>query len=680
MARCKCCFEEYDEAIAQGVCPRCGYYEGKKPKDFRYLPMGTLVHDRYIVGGAIAAGGFGITYWAWDQNLQTTLALKEYYQIGVVNRVPGTTEVFIAAKNRAEEFYYGEGRLLREAQIVSKFQSASIMRVNDFFEENGTSYMVMELLDYPTLEDYLLLRNKPLEVDEAVSVGRQLCEALQEIHAAGVIHRDIAPDNIFITPEGRIKVIDFGSARLSRDDVVEKLVLVKEGFSPIEQYEAINLKQDLQRDWTDVYAVGATLYYCLTGVRPEESRIRKAALDEKRADIKEPMELNPAVPENLNNTIMKAMAINIHERFQTAEELAKALQDEVKVLPLPVYRKRKRMARALGIGGGLAAAAAIIIFSAGRGITDYDEITLEPAEISIWYCGSEDGEKAAALKEVLSYTGAQFDNVTINWKGFSDSTEYAAALEEAYQSGQMPTVFECVDIDADYMKGVDDVSSITGYLTSENSRACYFLRDGKSTVAQAGSIPLGFQIPVIYINPDIVTDYVPGSSISSMGELLSLAEGELASMPIAVDSETQSLFSAMFSDYADHIGSLDIVTEEEFLAGQAAVYLAGTGKFSAVNSRLPKAKLASAPSDQIVCGYTDYWSISGGNSTEEQEAAEVFVSKLFSDNAQEYYFVEGRAGESLPLNKLALEQYADAQPVLRDLIENCGSYTVSASE
>ena len=92
-----------------------------------------------------------------------------------------------------EEFYYGEGRLLREAQIVSKFQSASIMRVNDFFEENGTSYMVMELLDYPTLEDYLLLRNKPLEVDEAVSVGRQLCEALQEIHAAGVIHRDIAP-------------------------------------------------------------------------------------------------------------------------------------------------------------------------------------------------------------------------------------------------------------------------------------------------------------------------------------------------------------------------------------------------------------------------------------------------------------------------------------------------------
>jgi hypothetical protein len=675
MIRCECCFEQYEDEVAKGVCPYCGYYHGFVPDDPRYLPIGTIVNSRYAVGGVIGDGGFGITYRAWDTKLKVCIALKEYYQRGVVNRIPNTTDVFIAAPDRAEEFYYGKDRLLHEAQIVSKFQSDSIVRVNDFFEENGTSYMVMELLDYPTLAESMVSQNHPFDANEVKSIAEQLCSALIEIHEANVLHRDIAPDNIFISPEGKIKIIDFGSARLSKEDVVERLILVKEGFSPIEQYEIIDLKQDLQGDWTDIYAVGATLYYCLTGVRPAESRIRKNNVDEKQPDIKEPCELNPNVPEDLNNIIMKAMAINSHERFKTASEMLKALQGEVKVLPLPVVRRRKRMVRAVSIGGALLLAACVAIFAGWNGQKNYDQIVLQPAEITVWYRISEDdttGEKEAALKKIIEeeQNSDQFERVTINLVGIEES-RYETELEKAYNAGEMPTLFECYSPEADYMDGVYDSSKIVENLDSD-SRDCWFVRDYTSEFSSLGCVPLGIDVPVIYINTVAVSDYTEGTEITCMADLLNLSNGEMIYKPIAIDAEAGALFSEMFEDYDTSIPLLDIVDEEEFLNSGAAVFLSTTKEMNTVCNTLDVA-VVPVDADRILCRFDDFWSISNCGE-DEQAAAEVLLAYFYTNYAQEYYYLEISDVCALPLNKSIVEEYDSVQWRFSEIMADYDKY------
>ena len=179
MVRCEKCFESYDDRIAAGVCPHCGYYTGEPQADPRYLPIGFVLHDRYVIGGVIGVGGFGITYKAWDRKYGVCKAVKEYFQQGVVNRVPGEAQVFVSSERQREEFLYGKERLINEARIVAKFQSSSIVRVEDYFEENGTSYMVMEYLHYKTLQDFVIDRKRLLDPDEAILVPGCHCHKIQ---------------------------------------------------------------------------------------------------------------------------------------------------------------------------------------------------------------------------------------------------------------------------------------------------------------------------------------------------------------------------------------------------------------------------------------------------------------------------------------------------------------------
>ncbi len=677
MPRCEFCFEEYDEKVAMGVCPFCGYHDGLRQKDPRYLPIGTLIHNRYVVGGVIGDGGFGITYRAWDTTLQTVIALKEYYQRGVVNRIPGTTDVFIAAPDRAEEFNYGKARLLREAQIVSKFQSSAIVRVNDFFEENGTSYMVMEYLNYPTLTDCLMENNQPLSPEIVTSIGVQICDALTEIHAADVLHRDIAPDNIFFTDEGKVKIIDFGSARLSKEDTLERLILVKEGFSPIEQYEVINPQQNLQQPWTDLYAVGATLYYLLTGVRPEESRIRKTNVDEGRGDIQEPKELNPAVSENLNNTIMMAMAINSHERFKSAEEMKKALVGGKKVQPLQSIRRKKKLIRAVSISGALLIALAIILIRSYTGYKQYDDITLDSATISFWYCmeGNTDEDLwGNALTAVIEekQSSAQFNNVQIDIQGIP-ADEYEEKLEQAHQDGTMPTIYQCVDEAADYMKDAEDASEIIRNLDTE-TRDCWFLSKYKDLFQSAKCIPTGFDVPVIYINTSIVNDYTSGTAFSSMEDLLSLSGGDLKYKPIAIDADAAPLYEEIFSDYASVIDSLTIVDGDTFLSEEAAVYLSTVSHYTDVKDSLAGVyEIAEINEDKIPCRFRDFWAI-GSCSAEEKIAAQVLLAYFYTSYAQDYLYLR-ESTTALPVSKSALAQYSDVHWQLEDITSNTDRYT-----
>ena len=236
------------------VCPFCGYVEGTPPSQPHYLTPGTILRNRFIVGTVIGAGGFGITYKCFDTTLGVTVAAKEFYPAGLVNRAPGECRVGLLSGDKEEQYKERRKRFLMEAQSVAQFGRAKdIVNVFDFFEENGTAYIIMEYIDDVLLKDYLDKQGK-VDPEAAVSIIMPIIEAVKKIHSKGIIHRDISPDNIFITSENSIKVFDFGAAQLndSREGMAADPV-IKVGYSPLEQYRDKSKKGF----YTDVYAVGA---------------------------------------------------------------------------------------------------------------------------------------------------------------------------------------------------------------------------------------------------------------------------------------------------------------------------------------------------------------------------------------------------------------------------------------
>ena len=226
----------------------------------------------------------------------------------------------------------GRERFLAEARNMAKFGAhRSIPNVFEFFEENGTAYIVMEFLSGMALNNYMTQAGGRIDIDFAVMIAGEVANALKSLHEQHIIHRDVAPDNIFIC-EGKdlkIKLMDLGAAKLAdtSDDVID--IILKPGYSPAEQYDNTNNIGP----WTDIYALGATLYMMVTGIKPDEATNRKI-----NDQVVPPIAVNPLVSENLNNTIMRAMAVEPHLRFQTVDDFLAALNGEKKVISLEEER------------------------------------------------------------------------------------------------------------------------------------------------------------------------------------------------------------------------------------------------------------------------------------------------------------------------------------------------------
>ena len=714
MRLCKNCIREFDESIAAGICPHCGsilseqmektqamfswgedevqeasasqsvpFTTGEEQgepvqhyEDPRWLPPGTILNSRYRVCKVIGSGGFGITYQVWDTQNSVYKAVKEYFQQGVVNRIPGQTEVLISAPKRREEFQYGKERLLNEARIVAKFQSSSIVRVDDYFEENNTAYMVMEYLEMKTLEEYILDRKSVLDAEHAIRIGVHICEALEEIHQAGVLHRDISPDNIFVTSEGDVKIIDFGSARLSKDDVDDRLIVLKPGFAPPEQYEKIDINNDRQQAWTDVYALGATLYLCMTGQVPAESSDRKADFDTNTDRVRYPHEINPNIPEFLSNVIMTAMAINIHERFQNASELKEALLQERKVLPVEVVRKRKQIRRTVGIGASIA----VILVLAFTGIWRYfdrkEDAILREATVSIWYCIAEEeslqqqkNDTFEAMKQELNASD-KFSEVTVELTAIPEH-EYAARLEAAYASDQMPQIFESPDPDAAYLDGVEDLSAV---IDSVENESCWFIRDYDDYFGDRTRIPLGFNVPVIYINTVLVSDYSEELHVNGMDDLMALSGGELVYKPMVLNEELKASYEAMLPDFASYAAGMDGYSIEDFLNGEAVLYFSDSADYYTVRNRLQSNfAMIRVETEEVVCRFCDYWSISSCEGDTEIAAKEI-LAYFLTNNFQDQYYVQTNL-PGLPIEKQAVQDYAWVTKSMEKFLTDLNNYS-----
>lgn len=310
--RCLGCMELYREDLS--VCPWCGYVEGTPAEEAVHMEPGTLLYDRYIVGRVLGYGGFGVTYIGWDGRLEQKVAIKEYLPGEFSTRMPGRSQITVFNGDKSEQFHDGLHKFVEEAKRLAKFQNEpGIVKIFDSFEENDTAYIVMEYLDGETLTSYLK-RNKTIPGDQAVQMLTPLMESLQVVHEEGLLHRDIAPDNVFLTKDGQVKLIDFGASRYATTSHSRSLtVIIKPGYSPEEQYRS----RGDQGPYTDVYALAATLYKMMTGKTAPDAMERRAKYESQSKDIlEEPRKLNKRISLNHQNAILNAMNVRIEDRTQ----------------------------------------------------------------------------------------------------------------------------------------------------------------------------------------------------------------------------------------------------------------------------------------------------------------------------------------------------------------------------
>jgi len=324
---CMACMEQFEEEFEQ--CPACGYESEGKEQNSLHIEPGEVLNGRYIIGNSIGYGGFGVTYIAWDALLNHKVAVKEYMPSDLSTRTLGTKALTVFEGKKGEQFSAGMKKFHEEAIRLAKFNEYNgIVRVYDSFEENNTAYIVMEYLNGETLESRIDRISK-VPYQEAVKMIMPLAEALKRVHSAGIIHRDIAPDNIFITEDGKVKLIDFGAARYAVSPDSRSLsVLIKAGYSPEEQYSS----HGEQGPHTDVYALGAVLYRMITGEIPPDALERRAYCEKNRKDILIPVStLSPDVPENIQNALYNAMNIRIEDRTANVDDFITELTTEEKV-------------------------------------------------------------------------------------------------------------------------------------------------------------------------------------------------------------------------------------------------------------------------------------------------------------------------------------------------------------
>lgn len=324
MKYCFGCMERYEDTL--NTCPFCGYAEGTVSDNALHLRPGTILQERYIVGKVIGYGGFGVTYIGWDAVLETKIAIKEYLPSDFATRVLGHTQLTVFSDNKNKQFNDGMKKFINEAKKLAKFHSTpGIVKIFDSFEANNTAYIVMELLQGETLAEKLK-REKKIPEDDAIEMITPIIESLKVVHSDGIIHRDIAPDNIFVTNSGEVKLIDFGAARYATTSHSRSLtVIIKPGYSPEEQYRS---KGD-QGAHTDVYAVAATLYKMITGVTPPDALERRAFFENKQKDILEPItKYDKDISDNHETAILNALSVRIEDRTPDMQTFLDELNSE----------------------------------------------------------------------------------------------------------------------------------------------------------------------------------------------------------------------------------------------------------------------------------------------------------------------------------------------------------------
>lgn len=312
MQYCPYCMQPASE---DPLCSNCGKPIAYTPKEHQLSPgkiLETGKENAYLLGAALGQGGFGITYIALEKSVNRRVAVKEYFPVQCCQRVENGQ--VIPKPGMDSVFEGGRKSFLEEARMLSRQKNiSSVVEVMDYFEKNGTAYLVMEFLNGTTLQQKIM-REGVMPPEKLMDKLPKLLADMEELHRSGIIHRDISPDNVMWMPDDTLKLLDFGCAR-SMEDGKSMTVQLKHGFAPVEQYMTRG-----QGPWTDVYALSATVYYCLTGKVP------------------------PMAPERLeNDTIQYPSALGTQMNAEQESTLMWGLTVQPKARPVSMEVFRIRM-------------------------------------------------------------------------------------------------------------------------------------------------------------------------------------------------------------------------------------------------------------------------------------------------------------------------------------------------
>lgn len=616
--RCLNCFKEFDEGDS---CPYCGTNNEEFKNKPNCLQPGTLLHnERYIIGKALNAGGFGIVYRAYDQTLEITVAIKEFFPSALATRMIGKKEIILVQNSRGISYESAKENFLTEARIMEKFKTnPNVCAGYDWFEENNTAYIVMEYIDGINVRDFMQMNDNKLDLESTKWIARQVMNALKDIHAKGYVFRDLTPDNIMITTDydenehNIVKLIDFGAAVNINTtvDTANDDVILKPGYAPIEQY----VTGGVLGSYTDIYALGASIYRMLSGLVPYE------ATDRNKEDCLEHLvDIDDTIPEYIDRSVMKAMAIDKKIRFQTVEDFEKAFINEQEVMypeeELAKLRRRKKVFFILLIVICLVLSGVLFYVKQKRDV-GIKNITVKKDQISVMLPYKEENNKKL-LSEIID----DYENVNeqINVKvEFVKEDEYYQTLSE---KEELPTVFL-----TDGTIAEEELCNLDKLLDSINLSNYYFFEENRDQFKKA--IPLGYDAAVCYVN-------------TALGD----EDG--------IFKESQVNDKAAFNeDYAESLSGKkkNYKTKDDFLNEKVAYYIGNVSEWDEIADKFPGHWSAKAYTSTLQMKYGDFVAISNNATKNQKNAGMLFIYELLTDLAQNNTYIQNGGIDLLPVNE-----------------------------
>ena len=420
----------------EAVCPKCGYTDGTAPKEPLHIIPGTEIRNRYLIGTTLGFGGFGITYIAWDKTLKQKVAIKEYFPGDFATRMPGESRVTAFKGEMTQQYQAGLKRFMSEAQKLAKYGHVEgIVSIYDIFHENETAYIVMEYLEGQDVKSYLKEKGGKLTYDETMEIITPILKTLQIVHRDQLIHRDISPDNIFITKENKIKLLDFGAARYATTTHSKSLsVILKPGYAPEEQYRS----KGIQGPWSDVYAVAATMYKMLTGMVPDEALERRV-----NDQLVEPVKMGVQMPANAEIALMNALVVKAEQRTGTTEAFLRELTGEDIAERIIVKKEKEDKGKWPGWLKALVIASAVLMIAAPITLVLAKQFVIAEHVLDITIPNVQNMSREEA-KAAIEEAGMQYMEVNSEYNVFAEKDTVLSQNPKSGTMGSSDTVVEVV--------------------------------------------------------------------------------------------------------------------------------------------------------------------------------------------------------------------------------------------